>query len=124
MRGRPKRLEGPTGKVVSLTGSTLGGAQAEKYLLSLAGAPTTTNDITGNGLTIGGTFTASPWGYDGKVFCLNEEGETAVIQGGPEFKILGRNPLGETSLATPAICRGRLLIRTATKLYCIKNTSP
>ena len=28
-------------------------------------------------------FTASPWAYDGKVFCLTETGETYVIEAGP-----------------------------------------
>ena len=27
----------------------------------------------------GGDFTSSPWGYNGKIFCLNEEGKTFVI---------------------------------------------
>ena len=64
-------------------------------------------------------FTSSPWAYDGKVFCLSEDGDTFVIQAGPEFKLLGKNPLGEMCMATPAISRGSLIIRTASKLYRI-----
>jgi len=66
-----------------------------------------------------GAFTASPWAYDGKIFCLSEEGVTYVIQAGPEFAVLGKNSLDEVALATPATVRGSLLIRTATKLYRI-----
>ena len=63
------------------------------------------------------TFTASPWAYNGKVFALSEDGDTYVIQAGPEFKVLGRNSLNEMSLATPAVARGSLILRTASKLY-------
>jgi outer membrane protein assembly factor BamB len=64
-------------------------------------------------------FTASPWAYNGKVFALSEDGDTYVIQAGPEFKVLGKNSLNEMALATPAIAGGSLIVRTATKLYRI-----
>ncbi len=68
-----------------------------------------------------GSFTASPWGYNGNVFCLNEDGLTYVVQAGPEFKLIGTNDLDELSIATPAVADGKLFIRTASKLYCIGN---
>jgi outer membrane protein assembly factor BamB len=64
-------------------------------------------------------FTSSPWAYDGKVFCLSEDGDTFVVQAGPEFKVLGKNSLGEMSMATPAVLRGSVLIRTEGNLYRI-----
>jgi outer membrane protein assembly factor BamB len=64
-------------------------------------------------------FTASPWGYNGKVFVLSEDGDTFVIEAGPEFKLLGKNTLNEMPLATPAVLRGSLLIRTTGHLYRI-----
>jgi outer membrane protein assembly factor BamB len=67
----------------------------------------------------GGTFSASPWSYNGKIFAVNEDGETFVMQAGPEFKLLGRNALGEMTLASPAVANGGLIMRTATKLYRI-----
>jgi outer membrane protein assembly factor BamB len=67
------------------------------------------------------TFTASPWAYNGKVFALSEDGDTYVIQAGPEFKVLGKNSLNEMALATPAVARGSLIVRTASKLYRISN---
>lgn len=67
-------------------------------------------------------FTASPWAYDGKVFVLNEEGDTFVIEAGDEFALLGVNSLDEFSMATPAIAGDRLLIRTQSKLYSIRET--
>jgi outer membrane protein assembly factor BamB len=64
-------------------------------------------------------FTASPWANDGKLFFLSEDGDTYVVQAGPDFKVLGRNALDEMCMATPATLRGNLIIRTLTKLYRI-----
>ncbi len=59
-----------------------------------------------------GYFTSSPWAYGGKVFCLNEEGRTYVVQAGDSFVRLHDNPLEDMAMATPAIagsacCCGR-----------------
>ncbi len=72
-------------------------------------------------LEIGNGFTASPWAYNGKVFLLSEDGETYVVRAGREFEILHTNLLSEMTLATPAIARGSLFIRTQSKLYRISN---
>ena len=66
-------------------------------------------------------FTASPWAYNGKIFCLSEDGDTFVIAAGPEFKLLGKNSLGEMCMATPAIANGSLFLRTESKLYRIQK---
>jgi outer membrane protein assembly factor BamB len=66
-------------------------------------------------------FTASPWANNGKLFCLSEDGDTFVIQAGPEFRLLGCNELQEMCMATPAAVRGNLLIRTLSKLYHIQD---
>ena len=68
-------------------------------------------------------FTASPWAYNGKIFAMSEDGDTYVIQAGPEFKVLRKNQLNEMALATPAVARGSLFIRTASRLYRI-TTAP
>ncbi len=70
---------------------------------------------------LGGSFTASPWSYGGKIFCLGENGTTYVVKAGPEFELVGKNELGEVSLATPAVAGGRLFIRTVAALYCVKE---
>jgi len=64
-------------------------------------------------------FTASPWAYNGKIFLLSEDGDTFVVQAGPEYKLLGKNSLNEMPLATPAVARGSLIVRTQSKLYRI-----
>ena len=69
----------------------------------------------------GRAFTASPWYAAGKVFCTNEDGVTFVCDAGDDFRILHTNALAEDDMvmATPAIAGGRLLIRTAARVYCI-----
>ncbi|MBI1761731.1 MAG: serine/threonine protein kinase, partial [Acidobacteria bacterium] len=66
-------------------------------------------------------FTTSPWAYNGKLFCLSEEGQTFVIAAGETFKLLHVNELDEMAQATPAIVGERLLVRTETKLYSIRR---
>jgi outer membrane protein assembly factor BamB len=66
-------------------------------------------------------FTASPWAYRGRIFLLSEEGNTYVVDAGEEFRLLGVNALDEFTLATPAIVGDRLLIRTRSRLYSIRQ---
>lgn len=65
-------------------------------------------------------FTSSLWAYGGKIFCLSEDGDTFAIQAGPEFKLLGKNSLGELCMATPAIVGDGLVIRTESHLLRIR----
>jgi outer membrane protein assembly factor BamB len=64
-------------------------------------------------------FTASPVAADGKIYCVSEDGHTFVIRAGPKFELLAKNGLDEMVLATPALVRDGMLLRTATKLYRI-----
>jgi len=66
------------------------------------------------------SFTSSPWAYDGKIFCLDEDGQTFVVQAGPAFKLLGKNKLDEMFWSSPAISSGALFLRGTDHLYCIK----
>jgi outer membrane protein assembly factor BamB len=66
-----------------------------------------------------GAFTASPWAANGKLFLLSEDGDTFVVQAGAEYKLIGKNSLDEMCMATPAIARGSIVIRTASNLYRI-----
>lgn len=76
-------------------------------------------------LEIGGQggFTASPFACGGKIYCLSEAGLTTVIEAGPTFKILATNPLEDVCMATPAIVKDGFVIRTAGKLYRIKEVA-
>jgi outer membrane protein assembly factor BamB len=69
---------------------------------------------------VGNTFSASPWAHAGKVFCLSEEGDTFVLNPGDRYDEIAKNSLGEMALATPAVTRDGLFVRTATSLYRIR----
>ena len=69
-----------------------------------------------------GGFTSSPWAYNGKIFAMSEDGDTYVIQAGPDYRLLGKNSLGEMVNATPAVLRGSLIIRTVSSLWRIGRT--
>jgi outer membrane protein assembly factor BamB len=71
--------------------------------------------------TGGGRFYASPWAYNGKIFLLNENGTTWVVEDGPEFKELHKNVLEDNAWATPAIAQGSLFLRTYTGLYRLQK---
>ena len=66
-------------------------------------------------------FTTSPWAYNGKLFCLSEEGQTFVIAAGEQFKLLHINELDDMVQASPALVGERLLIRTEHRLYSIRR---
>lgn len=68
---------------------------------------------------LGGVFSASPVAADGKVYLVNEAGETFVLEAGRELKILARNRLEERTLASPAISRGQLFLRTDQHLVSV-----
>jgi outer membrane protein assembly factor BamB len=67
------------------------------------------------------TFTASPWAYNGKVFFLSEDGETYVVDADREHRVVRTNDLDELALSTPSIAEGKLLIRTAGRIWCLSN---
>ena len=59
---------------------------------------------------------------DGKIYIVSETAETAVVQAGPTFKLLGKSTLdGSYTLCTPAFVDGAIILRTGTHLYCISK---
>ena len=69
---------------------------------------------------VGNTFSASPWASGGKVFFLSEEGDAFAIKPGDSYEELARSSLGEMTLASPAVTRDGLFVRTQSKLYRIR----
>lgn len=71
----------------------------------------------------GTAFTASPWAYRDRIFCLSEDGKTAVITSGKKFTIERINELAEDDMcmASPALAGNKLLIRTTARLYCFEE---
>lgn len=64
-------------------------------------------------------FTSSPWGYDGKIYCLDEEGTTFVIPVGPEFEVVATNKLDDHFWSSMAVAGDHILLRGTSRLYSI-----
>jgi outer membrane protein assembly factor BamB len=67
-----------------------------------------------------GNYYASPVAGDGKIYIAGENGTIVVLAAdSPELKVLARNDMGDSCIATPAISGGSLYVRTAEKLFCV-----
>ena len=74
-------------------------------------------------LSGGAKSLASPVVVRDRLLFVLDTGETVVVEPGPQFKVTGRNVLGEGSgldfAASPAIADGQLYLRSQSYLYCI-----
>jgi outer membrane protein assembly factor BamB len=68
---------------------------------------------------LGGNCNSSPVAGDGHLFLSNNDGQTFVVEAGPNFKLLATNGLEEWITASPAISDGQLIYRTDSTLWCI-----
>jgi outer membrane protein assembly factor BamB len=73
---------------------------------------------------VGGIYSASPVAAGGRIYLLNESGETVVLRAGRELQILERNPMGERAVASPAVSGGQLFLRTDAHLIRVGSDSP
>jgi outer membrane protein assembly factor BamB len=69
-------------------------------------------------------FWSSPWTQGDRVYCLDDDGNTHILAGGPELHVLAVNALQEHTWSSPAIAQGALLLRTVEHLYCISANVP
>lgn len=69
----------------------------------------------------GGAFWASPYAFDGAVFCPADNGITYVLNAGKDFELITTNELEGRFWATPAVVNNSIYIRSAKKLYCIEK---
>ncbi|MBI4584954.1 MAG: PQQ-like beta-propeller repeat protein [Planctomycetes bacterium] len=96
----------------------------ELYIVSDSGVATSLDARTGKPhwqSRLGGNFSASPVYADGRIYFLNEEGETTVIAPGKEFKKLAANQLPGRTLASMAVSGKAIYLRTDTHLYRIQK---
>jgi outer membrane protein assembly factor BamB len=77
---------------------------------------------------LGGNHSASPIFVEGRIYFLNEEGESVVIEPGKEFKKLATNQLDGQTLASMAVSGKAIFIRSSDHLYRLQQqpnqTSP
>jgi outer membrane protein assembly factor BamB len=65
-------------------------------------------------------FWASPWGYDGKVWCLDEKGVTHVVRAGEEFEVIATHSIDDKFWSSIAITDRGYIFRGVNNLYCIE----
>lgn len=63
-------------------------------------------------------YYASPVAGDGKIYFIDEQGTLTIISSKASWQIVSSADFGENVYATPAICDGRVCLRTAGHLYC------
>ena len=73
---------------------------------------------------VGGTYYGSPVATDGKLFCLNADGDVVVLAASTEFRELARISLGQASNSTPAIGPQAIYFRTVNRLYALGEKRP
>lgn len=94
------------------------------YIVSDRGVVSCLNARTGSPYwrqRLSGNFSASPVYADGRIYFLNEEGETTVIAPGTSFKRLATNSLEGTTLASLSVSDKAIFLRTDSHLYRIEK---
>jgi outer membrane protein assembly factor BamB len=95
------------------------------YMTNEVGVVTCADAKTGERVwrqRLGGVFFASPVAGNGKIYLVSETGETFVLRAGRTPEILAQNDLAERLIASPAISRGRLFLRSDRALFAVGPT--
>jgi len=59
---------------------------------------------------------------DGKLYVINQGGDTFVLKASPQFEVLATNSLAETTIASMAVSDGGLFVRTHKALWCFRES--
>ena len=70
-----------------------------------------------------GNVYASLVGAAGRIYITDLSGTTAVLERGPELKLLARNRLADSFSASPVVVGNELFLRGERNLYCVANGS-
>jgi outer membrane protein assembly factor BamB len=92
------------------------------YVVSDEGIATCFHATTGAQLwqqRLGGNFFASPIVAGGNVYAANDVGIVHIYKAADSFQEVATIDMGEPIMATPAICGGKIYLRTEGHLYCI-----
>jgi outer membrane protein assembly factor BamB len=92
----------------------------ELYVINDLGVLTCADALTGKvhwQQRIGGNHSASPIFADGRIYFLSEEGIATAIAPGRTFQKLATSELAGATLASMAVARGSIFIRSLTHLY-------
>jgi outer membrane protein assembly factor BamB len=67
---------------------------------------------------------ASPVGSNGRLCVFSQAGVGVVLRSADHLEVLARNELGESVVATPAMDRGHLYVRSASRLWKFGDRGP
>ena len=70
---------------------------------------------------LGGGFSSSPFHAAGRIYFLDEDGETIVVEPGKTYREMARNALDERTQASAAVAGEAIFVRTLTRLYRISE---
>ena len=93
----------------------------DKGIVTCLDARTGDVKYEGGRVPVPATFMASPVAYEGKVLLTSIDGDTYVLKAGPVHEVLGTNSIGEPAASTPSVSQGRVLIRGAKHLFCVRR---
>lgn len=65
------------------------------------------------------SVTSSLWASGDAIFAINESGETSVVKVSDDFELAGTNQIEGLFWSSPTATESKLLVRSASKLYCI-----
>lgn len=94
------------------------------YMVSDQGVVTCADAVTGDvkfQKRIPGSYSASPMVADGKLMFLSREGDVTVVAASADWKELSKNHLDGKLMASPAVWKNSLILRTDSHLYRITN---
>jgi outer membrane protein assembly factor BamB len=96
------------------------------YLMTEGGIITCLDAKTGTLVYEGGrppvpaSFKASLVSFGDRILSTSEDGDTFVMQAGPEFKVLSTNSIDEPVWASPGLANGTIYIRGERHLFAIR----
>lgn len=73
---------------------------------------------------LGAKFYSSPVAVGDRLFAVSRRGIVFVVRAADTFELLGANPLGEGTHATPAISGGRIFFRTFSRVLAVGRQGP
>lgn len=72
---------------------------------------------------MGGEYWSSPLYAEGLIYCFSQEGTIPVFKAAREFELVANNHLDDGFLASPAVVKSSLILRSKTHLYRIEKVA-
>jgi hypothetical protein len=92
------------------------------FMMDDAGVATCVRAKTGEVVwaeRIQGEFDASPILSDGRIYCFSKEAKVPVFRAADKFELLAQNKLDDGFMASPAVYKNSLILRTRSHVYRI-----